>query len=221
MNKEKIGSILEGVQAPNIKPLENLVPTTVVSIEKGSVPSVTLEQRNQVLSGLNEVKQYSEGEIDEQIKEVIVPVFIRAAELARTTRYLELKDKYNDLVDNALTMGWLNGTESDAIKARTEAVKKEKETKVEKEVEDVERKVRAIEAEGNVQDIFQLNGLKSQLNSISTQGLGEQVKDRINSAINEINTKIASMIKKINEEEAKRDESEPGFLKIVFGTKAA
>src|SRR5581483_1164398 len=101
-----VSNIFDNLNKTNTNALNQPFKEANISTDANQVASL---KNDEILSGLENVKRYTESELDEEIKIVVRPLFIKAAELAETTKHEELKDKYNKIVDNALANDWLTG----------------------------------------------------------------------------------------------------------------
>ncbi len=212
--KNKVSEALNIVGTPRIDVIaENFKKTEVVQPSKPD---------NFTPSSVINIPTREELEVSEdEILEVVKPVLMKAADLATTTQNPDLAEKYNRVVDNAISTGWLAGNESNAIQARAEQVKKEKEEKTKAQLDKVEARVRSIEMRAGLSSVFELNGAKSELRQLDTNGLSDEVKNRIDLAIKKIDSKIETVLKQIKQKQNEELSSESGLLNLVFGEQEA
>lgn len=170
------------------------------------------------------IANLSDEERQKYIAEELKKVFVQAGEIAEKVGKSdpEYKESYHQIVDTALTRGWLDGTESPEIKARSEALK-QKEEKAISQSEELILKINALPE--NYTNISQLNGIRSGLTSIDTDGLRKEIKNKVESAIKKIDQKIEAILQKKQQEEENKSKNEnkpkPGLLGSLFGQKVA
>ncbi len=220
VKKLSMSDMLQVAQDQSVKP-ELLINPSLVSQEEVN------KSQESALSALDKVKKYDSDpeKIGAGIKDIVSPVFAEMAKMIKGNPKSPWVNKYSSIVDNAIVNDWIKPEDqNDAVKAREEAIKvkeeemKAKEQEINNQVGDLLKQV-----EGKTDDyenVLELNGILSKLNSINTDVLSAEMKNKVDltikSAIERVNQKMDSMLIKIRQQENKN-----GFFTNLFGSKAA